>query len=324
MERAKSYTRSDQVLKKKSRGAYKWILVKRNWQLYLFILPAVLFFVIFSYLPMYGVQIAFKDYKPALGIWGSPWANPFYKHFLHFFESPYFMITLKNTLMLSLYGMIVGTAAAILLALMVNEVQQTFFKRTVQTVTYLPYFISTVVLVEMVQLFFSSSTTGGVINHLIELFGGTQVKFLTTPGLFKHLYVWSGIWQGTGYGSIIYFAALANVSPELHEAATIDGASRLQRIRHINIPAIMPTFVIMLILSAGSIMGVSYQKILLMQNDLILDASEVISTYVYKVGILNNQYGFSSAIGLFNNVVNVILLITVNKISAKVSSTSLW
>jgi len=309
--------------KLRSKSAYKWTLVKRNWQLYLFVLPAAITFILFNYLPMYGVLISFKSYNMAAGIWDSPWAEPWYKYFKMFFSSPWFFRTIKNTLVLSLYGLIINSILPILLALMVNEVRNSFYKKIVQTATYIPYFISVVVLVGMVNLFFSTST--GLVNQVIKMLGHEPISFLTSEPAFKHLYVWSGVWQGTGWGSIIYFAALSNVSPELHEAATIDGAGRLQRIIHINIPALIPTFIIMLILGSGSIMSVSYQKILLMQNDLNVLASEVIQTYVYKVGLRNSQqYSYASAIGLFNNVINLILLITVNKISAKVSDTSLW
>ena len=310
-------------VKRRSKRAYKWLLVKRNWQLYLFVLPAALSFILFNYLPMYGVTISFKVFNLADGITGSPWADPWYKYFKMFFSSPWFFRTIKNTLVLSLYNLAISSVLPIVLALMINEIRNSAYKKIVQTATYLPYFISTVVLVGMINLFFSTST--GIVNQVIELFGGSAYPFLNKEPVFKHLYVWSGVWQTTGWSSIIYFAALSNASPELHEAATIDGASRFQRIIHINIPAVIPTFIIMLILASGSIMSVSYQKVLLMQNDLNTLASEVINTYVYKVGIQKSQqYSYASAIGLFNNIVNLLLLITVNKISGKVSETSLW
>lgn len=303
------------------RKLQRWKLVKKNWQLYLFVLPAVLSFAFFSYAPMYGVQIAFKEYNPGLGIFGSPWADPWYRYFKLFFDSAWFTTTLKNTVVLSLYSFVVGNILPLLLALMINEVRSLRLKKTVQTVTYIPYFVSTVVVVGMLNLMFGDT---GVVNQVMQMAGGTPFQFLTSDAAFKHLYVWSGVWTGTGYGSIIYFAALSNVAPELHEAAIIDGASRLQRIIHIDIPAVIPTFVILLIMGAGSIMNVSYEKVFLMQNAVNLQVSEVINTYVYKVGILHTQYSLSSAVGLFNNVVNLILLFIVNKIAGKVSETSLW
>ncbi len=300
---------------------YKWLMVKRNWNLYIFILPAFLYFLIFAYLPMYGVQIAFKDFFANLGFVGSPWATPIFKHFQQFFESRYFMQTFMNTISLSLYYLLISFPAPIILALMINEVQGSKFKKTVQNVTYLPYFISTVVLVGMIDMFFARS---GLVNQITALFGVEPQIFLQKDGLFNDLYVWSGVWQTTGYGSVIYFAALSGVSPELHEAASIDGASRMQRVIHVNIPAITPTIVIMLIMSVGTIMNLSFEKVLLMQKDGNLIVSEVISTYVYKLGLLEGKFSLSAAVGLFNNIINLILLVIVNKISAKVSDSSLW
>lgn len=296
-------------------------LVKRNWQLYLFVLPALVYFALFSFWPMYGVIIAFKDYNPALGFFGSAWIKPWYHYFKLFFDSAWFTTTIKNTLVLSLYSFVIGNILPVIIALMINEVQNIVFKKTIQTVTYLPYFISTVVLIGIVDLMFADN---GVVNNIVKMCGGSAYPFLTSASSFAHLYVWSGQWQGLGYGAIVYFAALSNVNPELLEASVIDGANRMQRIIHVNLPAVIPTFVIFLILGAGSIMSVSYEKILLMQNNLNLDVSEVINTYVYKTGILHAQYSLSTAIGLFNNVINLILLIIVNKIAGKVGETSLW
>jgi len=296
-------------------------MVKRNKALYLFILPAFLYFFIFSYIPMYGVQIAFKDFIATAGFGGSPWATPIFKHFITFFSSVRFGEILWNTISLSLYYLLVTFPAPIILALMINEVRNTKFKKLVQNITYMPYFISTVVLVGMIDLFFANS---GLINQITGLFGMEPQLFLQKEALFNDMYVWSGVWQTTGYGSVIYFAALAGVSPELHEAATIDGATRFQRIIHVNLPAIMPTIIIMLIISVGGIMNLSFEKVLLMQKDINMASSEVISTYVYKLGIQRAQYSLSSAVGLFNNVINLVLLIMVNKISRKVGETSLW
>ena len=296
-------------------------LAKRNWQLYILVLPALVYAALFQYWPMYGIMIGFKNYNPALGIWGSSWADPWYYYFKLFFDSAWFVTTLKNTLILAMYGFVVGSILPLLLALMINEVQNVVFKKTVQTVTYLPYFVSTVVLIGMVNLMFDNN---GVINKLINMAGCPTYPFLTSDAGFVNLYVWSGVWQGTGYGAIVYFAALSNVSPELIEASVIDGANRFQRMIHVSLPAVIPTFIILLILGAGSIMNVSYEKVFLMQNYINLEASEVINTYVYKTGILHAQYSLSTAVGLFNNIINMILMIIVNKIAGVVGETSLW
>lgn len=307
----------------RAKGRHRsFILMKRNWALYLFILPAFLYFLIFSYVPMYGVQIAFKDFIATKGFGGSPWADPIFKHFLTFFSSVNFGQIFVNTITLSLYYMVVSFFTPILLALMINEVGNKIFKKTVQNITYMPYFISTVVLVGMIDLFLSRN---GLFNQIgAALFHSEPTMFLMKDNLFNDIYVWSGVWQATGYGAVIYIAALSSVSPELHEAAIMDGAGRMQRIRHINLPAIMPTIVVMLIMTVGGIMNLSFEKVLLMQKDGNMMVSEVISTYVYKLGIQRAQYSLSSAVGLFNNIINLILLVTVNKISRKVSDNSLW
>ncbi|MEG2671893.1 MAG: ABC transporter permease subunit [Ruthenibacterium sp.] len=308
-------------LKSRLQHGHNFKMVRRNWVLYLFILPAFLYFLIFAYVPMYGVQIAFKDFIASKGFAGSPWADPIFKHFITFFSSVNFLQILKNTLGISIYYLLVSFPMPILLALLINEVKNTRFKKLVQNITYMPYFISTVVLVGMINLFMARS---GLFNQIGGLFGAEPVMFLMKDNLFNDTYVWSGVWQATGYGAVIYIAALAGVSPDLHEAATIDGATRFQRILHINLPAIMPTIVIMLIMSIGGIMNLSFEKILLMQTDGNLAVAEVISTYVYKLGIQKAQYSLSSAVGLFNNVINIILLITANKVCNKISETSLW
>lgn len=304
------------------RRFYKtWIKIRRNWVLYLFILPAFLYFLIFAYVPMYGIQIAFKDFVATKGFSGSPWADPIWKHFRTFFSSINFATVFRNTIGLSLYYILASFPVPIILALMVNEVKSTGFKKLVQNFTYMPYFISTVVLVGMVQLFLSRT---GLFNQIGGLFGAKPVLFLQKDALFNDIYVWSGVWQVSGYSAVIYIAALTGVSPELHEAAIMDGATKLQRIWHVNLPAIMPTVVTMLIMSVGGIMNLSFEKVLLMQTDSNLMVSEVISTYVYKLGIQKAQFSLSSAVGLFNNLINVTLLIIVNKVSAKLSETSLW
>ncbi|MGG6310878.1 ABC transporter permease [Paenibacillus macerans] len=294
--------------------------ILHNWQLYLFIAPALLSILIFSYVPMYGIQIAFKNFIPVDGIMGSPWVG--FDHFERFFNSYYFWDLLWNTLSISLYGLAVGFPLPIILALAFNEVKDGFFKRTVQTVTYAPHFISMVVMAGMIITFLTPSS--GMIVNLIEALGLNPPDFLTDPRWFKTVYVLSDVWQGTGWGTIIYLAALTSVDPGLHEAAILDGASRLQRIRYINIPAIMPTITILMILNMGSLLGVGFEKILLLQNPLNMESSDVISTFVYRSGLLDAQYSFSTAVGLFNSVVNAVLLIVVNQIVRRTSENSLW
>ncbi|MFB7813943.1 ABC transporter permease [Paenibacillus chitinolyticus] len=294
--------------------------VRRNWDLYLLILPVLVFFLVFEYFPMYGVQIAFKNFIATKGIWGSPWVG--FKHFERFFESYYFWRLLTNTLGIGLYQLVVGFPVPIILALMINEVRSKKFSKFVQTVTYAPHFLSTVVLVGMVFIFLSPQT--GLLNMTVTWFRGEPVNFLTDPAWFKSVYVLSGVWQQMGWSSIIYLAALTGIDPQLHEAARVDGASRWQRIRHINLPGIMPTVTILLILNMGSLLGVGFEKVYLMQNSLNMQASDVISTHVYQKGIIDGQYSYSAAVGLFNSVINFILLLTVNRIARKVSSTSLW
>lgn len=298
----------------------KWTKVFQDWQLYLFLLPAVVYFLVFHYGPMYGILMAFKDYSPALGIWNSPWVG--FQWFEDFFGSYYFKDLLKNTLTLSFYQLIVSFPIPIILALAFNELKDGLYKRTVQTVTYAPHFISLVVMVGIVIAFLSPST--GLINNILGYFGVDPIHFMIQPKWFKTIYVFSGVWQSAGWGAIIYISALSSVDPQLHEAAIVDGATRLQRIRHINIPAITPTIVIMLILEIGNIMSIGFEKVLLMQNELNMSSSDVISTFVYRTGLLDAQYSYSTAVGLFDAVVNSILLITVNYITKKLTETSLW
>lgn len=294
--------------------------MQRQWQLYLFLLLPVACVVIFSYVPMYGIVLAFKNYRPNKGILGSPWVGM--KYFNQFFNSPSFLLLLKNTLILSLYSLLASLPVPILLALCLNEVRIPWFKKTVQMVTYAPYFISTVVMVGMlIQLM---SIRSGFFNLLIQIFGGTPVDFMAIPSLFRTIYVFSGVWQGMGYSAVIYIAALSNVDPQLYEAAIIDGANRLQKIIHIDIPAILPTIVLMLIMSLGNVMSIGAEKVYLMQNNLNLSTSEIISTYVYKIGLINGQFSLSTAVGLFNSVINFVLIVIVNTIARRLGDTSLW
>lgn len=294
-------------------------ILKRNWVCYLFILPMLIYVIIFNYIPMYGIQLAFKDYRVADGIWGSAWVG--LKHFKTFFESYQFKDLLWNTLSLSLYSLIAGFPMPIIFALLLNYITNVKLKKVVQMVTYAPHFISTVVYCGMILIFLSSD---GVINQLLKLIGIDSVAFLTNPSNFRHIYVWSGVLQNIGWGSIMYISVLTSVDSTLHEAATVDGATRFQRLLHIDLPAIVPTMVIMLIMRAGEIMDLGFEKAFLLQNNINLDYSEIIATYVYKIGIQGGQFSYSSAIGLFNNVINMVLLVVVNKIAKKVSDVSLW
>ena len=291
----------------------------RSRQLYLLLLPAFIYVLIFCYGPMYGVQIAFKNYRMSLGVLESPWVG--FKHFESFFKSYSFWSLIKNTLGISVYSLLVGFPIPIIVALIINELKGTY-KKTVQTVLYAPYFISTVVLVAMMMCMFSPSS--GVVNHLLESLGMERIYFFGKPEYFRHLYVWSGVWQSVGWNAIVYIAALAGVDPCLHEAASIDGATRMQRIMKINLPCIMPTIIIMLILRMGQIASVGYEKAFLMQTPLNIDTAEIIATFVYKRGIENSNYSFSAAVGLFNNLVNITLLLIANQVSKKVSETSLF
>ena len=294
-------------------------ILKRNWVCYLFILPMVIYVIIFNYIPMYGIQLAFKDYRVADGIWESAWVG--LKHFKTFFESYQFKDLLWNTLSLSLYSLIAGFPMPIIFALLLNYITNVKLKKVVQMVTYAPHFISTVVYCGMILIFLSSD---GVINQLLKLIGIDSVAFLTNPSNFRHIYVWSGVLQNIGWGSIMYISVLTSVDPTLHEAATVDGATRFQRLLHIDLPAIVPTMVIMLIMRAGEIMDLGFEKAFLLQNNINLDYSEIIATYVYEIGIQGGQFSYSSAIVLFNNVINMVLLVVVNKIAKKVSDVSLW
>jgi putative aldouronate transport system permease protein len=280
----------------------------------------VAYFIVFHYIPMYGVQIAFRDYTPSLGIWNSPWVG--LEHMQRFFDSYYFWTLIKNTLGISLYELAVGFPIPIVLALALNELRNGTFKKWVQTVTYAPHFISVVVMSGMIIAFASPGT--GLINFAIKALGGEPIQFLSEPGWFKSVFVLSGVWQSMGWGTIIYLAALAGVDPQQHEAAMIDGATRLQRVWHINLPSIVPTMVILLILNVGSFMSVGFEKVFLLQNPLNLESSDVISTYVYRSGLVQGQFSFAAAIGLFNAVINFILLLTVNRIARRLNETSLW
>ncbi|MCZ8514254.1 ABC transporter permease subunit [Paenibacillus filicis] len=294
--------------------------IVRNYDLYLLFLPTLAYFIIFHYVPMYGLQIAFKNFNPIKGISGSPWVG--FANFERFFESYQLFTIIRNTLGISLYELLVAFPAPIILALMINQLTSERFKRFVQTVTYAPHFISTVVVVGIVYLLLSPKT--GAVNSFLGLFGIKPIFFMGSADWFKTVFVFSGVWQSIGWGTIIYLAALTAVNPDLHEAATVDGASKLQRVIHIDIPSIMPTVIIMLIMNMGHMMSVGFEKVYLMQNQLNVDSSETIQTYVYKAGLVQAQYSYAAAIGLFNTIINFILLISVNKLAKSLKQTSLW
>ncbi|MDR1326245.1 MAG: ABC transporter permease subunit [Treponema sp.] len=293
--------------------------MQRNWELYILAIPVVLYYALFAYKPMYGALIAFKNFVPARGFSDSPWVG--FDNFARFFRSPYLGRLFRNTFLISFYSLIFGFPAPIILALFLNEVRHSAYKRTVQTLTYLPHFISMVVVAGMITDF---SMTSGLFNDIITFFGGTRTPLLQQPGLFRPIYVISGIWQGVGWGTIIYLAALSGVDPQLYEAAMIDGAGRIRQVFAVTLPSIVPTIIIMLILRIGNLLDVGYEKTLLLYNPATYETADIISTYVYRVGLLEQNFSYSTAIGLFNSLINFILLIVANKISRKVSETSLW
>lgn len=302
---------------RKKRGR-NWRKAKINWQLYLLLSPALIYFLVFKYYPMYGLQIAFKNFVASKGIFGSEWIG--FDHFIRFFNSHYFWTLIKNTLGINLYALMLFPIS-IIVALSLNELRDGRFKKTAQTITYAPHFISVVVFVGMIIAFLDPST--GIINNFLQFLGFEPINFMASPTWFKSIFVWSNEWQNLGWGAIIYLAALAGVDPQLHEAAMVDGASRLRRIWHINIPSILPTIIILLILNMGNMMSIGFEKILLMQNPLNLESSQVIQTYVYEAGLLHGQYSYSTAVGMFNSVVNFIILITFNHLARR-TGTSLW
>ncbi|MBM7583370.1 multiple sugar transport system permease protein/putative aldouronate transport system permease protein [Caldicoprobacter guelmensis] len=308
--------------KKESELSRLGMRFSKCWQLYVLFLLPLIYIITFKYVPMYGAQIAFRDYRFTEGIVNSPWVG--FKHFERFFRSHEFWKLIKNTVGISLYNLAAGFPFPIILAIMLNYARSERFKKTVQMVTYAPYFISTVVMVSMVLQFLSPRV--GIVNVIRELLGLERVNYMGVPEYFKSIYVWSGIWQYTGYGAIIYLAALASIDPTLHEAAIVDGANKFYRVWYIDLPGILPTIVILLILNTGQILNTGFEKILLMQNPLNLRTSEVIDTFVYKVGLASQtiNYSYPAAVGLFKSVVNLFLIVTVNRIAKKIGETSLW
>ena len=292
---------------------------KRNKSLYLLVVPVLLFYICFHYKPMYGAIIAFQNFNPRKGIAGSDWVG--FEQFIRFFNSPYFGRLLRNTLLLSVYGIIFGFPMPIILALSLNELKAEKYKKVVQTVTYLPHFISMVVVTGIIKDFTQST---GLINDLVVALGGQRSSLIMNPDLYRTIYIVSDIWQGIGWGSIIYLSALSGVAQDLYEAASIDGAGRWKQLLNVTIPGIAPTIVIQLILRIGQLLGSGYEKTILLYNEATYETADVIGSYIYRVGILERNWSYSTAIGLFNSAINLVLLIITNKISRKLSETSLW
>lgn len=300
--------------KKKLRA--DWV---RNRSLYVLVLPVVIFYILFNYKPIYGAIIAFQDYVPRLGISGSEWVE--LAHFKRFFSDIYFGRLMKNTLLLSVYDILFGFPAPIILALLLNEIHNKFFKNVTQTITYLPHFISMIVVCGMLTDF---SLSTGLFNDIIEFFGGERHPLLQDPKLYRTIYIASGIWQQVGWGTIIYLSALAGVDSQLYEAAEIDGATKWKQTLHVTLPGIAPTIITMFILKIGKLMSMGYEKTILLYNPSTFETADIISSYVYRIGLLEQDWSYSTAIGLFNSVINFVLLILANKLSKKFSETSLW
>lgn len=292
----------------------------RHWQLYALVLPAVVYFLIFKYVPLFGIQIAFKNFSPFLGIWESPFNN--FANFRDFFSHYQFRSILFNTVSLSLYEVVAHFPFPIILALLMNQLRNSRGRRFVLTVFVFPHFLSVVVLVGLIQVFLAPET--GSVNLVLRALTGRSIYFMSESSWFQTIYVFSGIWKRAGWGSLIYLGALSTIDPNLYDAADVDGAGRLRKIRHIDIPSIMPTIVILLILSFGNVMSVGFEKSYLMQNNLNLDRSEIIATFVYKTGLIQNRFGFSTAVDLFNGVINLVLVVSFNRIARSVSENSLW
>lgn len=301
----------------------KWEILKKDLKknkcIYLMAIPMIVYFILFHYMPMYGVLIGFKDFNPRLGIWKSPWVG--LKHFGTFFNSIYFKRTLKNTALLSFYSLLWGFPAAIILALLLNELKNEKFKRRIQTITYLPHFISLVVICGLIVDF---TSTDGLINSILSNFGVEPMNWLTKPEWFRTIYIGSGLWQSIGWDSIIFLAALSGIDPSLYEAAKIDGAGRWKQMLHITLPALAPTIIVMFILNIGGLMSVGAQKVILLYNPLTWETSDVISSYVYRKGVQGAEYSFSTAVGLFESLIGFTLLIIANKLSKKITEESLW
>lgn len=317
---ARTTNSKEAKLQRRTTGRSRFRLFRDKYDLFLMLLLPAAYYIIFQYGPMYGLQIAFKDFNPVRGITGSPWVG--FDQFERFFESYYFGRLIWNTLSISLFSLLFAFPIPIMLALLIHELPGKKFKKILQNVSYVPHFISLVVVVGMLQLMLKPET--GIVNVIVQAFGGHSIAFLQESGWFKTIFISSGIWQNMGWQSIIYIAALAGIDPQQYEAAKIDGASRFKRLLHVSIPGIMPMILILLILDVGHFMNVGFEKILLMQNNLNIASSDVIATFIYRTGIQNGEYSFTTAIGLFNNMINLVLLLTINRYARKKAETSLW
>lgn len=307
---------------KNIRGTFSYRARKdwlRNWSLYVLVIPVLVFYVLFHYKPMYGAIIAFKEYTPALGVSKSPWVG--FANFTRFFKSVYFVRLIKNTILLSVYNLVIGFPAPIILALLLNEVRSKKFKSLTQTITYLPHFISLIVVTGMLTDF---SMTTGLFNDIIVALGGEASPLLQNPDLYRTIYVLSSVWQEVGWGSIIYLSALSGVDQQLYEAAAIDGAGKWKQLLNVTLPGIAPTIIIMLILKMGSLMNMGYEKTILLYNPSTYETADIISSYIYRIGLLEQDWSYSTAIGLFNSLINFGLLLFTNRMSKKFSETSLW
>jgi len=304
----------------KSRFKNLMIQIYKTRYLQLLALPGLVYFIIFQYIPMYGILMAFQNYKIRNGIWGREWV--WFVQFIKFFKHPYFFRLIRNTVLINVYQIIFVFPIPIIVALLLNEIKNKFYKRFVQTVSYLPHFISLPAIIGMMVMMLSPN--GGMVNNIIQALGGEPIYFLTEPGWFRPLYIISDIWTSTGWSAIIYIAALSNVNQELYESATIDGAKRWQKMIHISVPAISPTIIIMLLLNIGKLLSLGAEKVLLLQTPLTYETSEVISTFVYQRGLVYSEYSFSTAVSVFNSVINIMLLYIANTIARKLTETSLW
>lgn len=296
--------------------------VLSSWQLYVLLLPALIWLILFAYYPMYGVIIAFKDFKiRGGGILGSPWANPFWKYFEQFFSTSIAVTAIKNTIVLSLEQLVISFPIPIIFALLLNQVRSNKARKVVQTISYAPYFLSNVIIVCIMNMLFAAT---GIVNNAIVSMGGSIQSFVSAPEYFRTMYIGSTVWQQMGFNAIVYIAALTGISADFYEAAVIDGATKLQRIIYIDIPLIMPTVILMLILAVGNVMSLGYEKAYIMQTSTNTNVSEIISTYVYKVGLQSAQYSFATAVGLFNSIVNFIILVCANTVSKKTAGVSIF
>ena len=294
---------------------------RRNWTLYTMLIPGTIIIFVFAYIPMYGIVMAFQNFKPSTGFFGSAFANPWYRYFLQLFRDPYFGRLLSNTLLLGVYSLLWGFPAPILLALLMNEIKGKTFKRITQTISYMPYFLSTVIVIGLMKLLLA---TDGPVNELLAPFGVQMKSVFMSASAFRTLYIGSGIWMGVGFGSIIYLAAIAGINPEMYEAATVDGANRFQQLWYVTLPSILPTITIQLIFAVSGIVGNDFQRILLMYNEATYKTADVINTYVYRVGITGTSYSYAAAAGLFTSVTSFILLFLTNLLARKIGETSLW